>query len=124
MVRALIKRIVDSVAAGQKYHLKIVFSDNSTYHSTRAGDPDVTIIFRKRYAERRMVFGGMFEFLESYFDGEVDIVGEHGLRRLVNIGFRKPFGRFEHPLTLVKRRLLEWGQNNKDLAQAKTCCNN
>ena len=66
-----------------------------------------------------MVFGGMFEFLESYFDGDVDIVGEQGLRRLVNIGFRKPFGRVEHPLTLVKRRLLEWGQNNRDLAQAK-----
>jgi len=36
MVRTPIKRIVDSVAEGQKYHLKIVFSDNSTYHSTRA----------------------------------------------------------------------------------------
>ena len=23
-----------------------------------------------------MVLGGMFEFLESYFDGDVDIVGE------------------------------------------------
>lgn len=45
----------------------------------------------------------MFEFLESHFAGDVDIVGEHGLRRLVNIGFRKPFGRFEHPLTLLKR---------------------
>ena len=48
----------------------------------------------------------MFEFLESHFAGDVDIVGEHGLRRLVNIGFRKPFGRFEHPLTLLKRRFL------------------
>jgi hypothetical protein len=28
-----------------------------------------------------MVLGGMFEFLGSYFDGDVDIVGEHGLRR-------------------------------------------
>ena len=119
VVRTLIKRIVDSVAEGQKYHLKIVFSDNSTYHSTRAGDPDVTIIFRKRSAEWRMVLGGMFEFLESHFAGEVDIVGEQGLRRLVNIGFRKPFGRFEHPLTLLKRRFLEWRQNNRDFAQAK-----
>jgi hypothetical protein len=66
-----------------------------------------------------MAFGGMFEFLESYFDGDVDIVGEQGLRRLVNIGYRKPFGRFEHPLTLIKRRLLAWRQNNNDLAQAK-----
>jgi len=119
MVRALIRRIVDSVAAGQKYHLKVVFSDSSTYDSTRLGEPDVTIVFRNRAAEWRMAIGGMFEFLESYFDGDVDIVGEQGLRRLVNIGFRKPFGRFEHPLTLVKRRLLEWRQNNKDLAQAK-----
>jgi hypothetical protein len=119
MVRALIRRIVDSVADGGKYHLKVVFSDNSTYHSTRIGDPDVTIILRNRRAEWRMALGGVFEFLESHINGDVDIVGEHGLRRLVNIGFRKPFGRFEHPLTLVKRRFLEWRQNNRDFARAK-----
>lgn len=51
MVRSLIRRIVDSVAEGQKYHLKLVFSDKSTYHSTHLGDPDVTIIFRNRSAE-------------------------------------------------------------------------
>src|SRR5512141_480223 len=119
MLRKMIRRIVDSVADGQKYHLKVVFSDNSTYHSTRAGEPDVTIVFRERRAELRMVFGGMFEFLESYFEGDVDIIGEQGLRRLVNIGYRKPFGRFEHPLTLVKRHWLEWRQNNSDFAQAK-----
>lgn len=119
MVRTLIRHILDSVAEGQKYHLKIVFSDNSIYHSTSLGAPDVTIIFRKRAAEWRMALGGVFEFLESCFNGDVDIVGEQGLRRLVNIGYRKPFGRVEHPLTLVKRRLLEWQQNNKDLAQAK-----
>lgn len=119
MVRKLIRRIVDSVAEGQKYHLKIVFSDNSIYHSTRPGEPDVTIIIRKRSAEWRMALGGVFEFLESYFNGDVDIVGEHGLRRLVNLGYQKPFGRIEHPLTLVKRRFLEWQQNNQDLAQAK-----
>lgn len=85
MIRTLIRRIVDSVAEGQKYHLKVVFSDRSEYHSTRAGTPDVTIIFRNRSAERRMVLGGMFEFLEAYFDGDVDIDGEQGLRRLVNL---------------------------------------
>jgi cyclopropane-fatty-acyl-phospholipid synthase len=119
MSRALIRHIVDSVAKGQKYHLKIVFSDRSTYESTRLGEPDVTIVFRNRSAEWRMALGGMFEFLESYFNGDVDIVGEQGLRRLVNIGFRKPFGRLEHPLTFVKRRVLEWRQNNKDFARAK-----
>lgn len=119
MVRTLIRRIVDSVAEGQKYHLKVVFSDDSTYQSTRLGDPDVTIIFRKRAAEWRMALGGMFEFLESYISGDVDIVGEQGLRKLIHIGFGKPFGRLEHPLTFLKRRFLEWQQNNKDLAQAK-----
>jgi hypothetical protein len=118
-VRALLRRIVDSIADTHKYHLKLVFSDNSSYHSSRAGEVDVTIIFRKRSAEWRMAFGGVFEFLESYFDGDVDIVGEQGLRRLVGLGYRKPFGRFEHPLTLVKRRYLEWRQNNRDWAQAK-----
>lgn len=119
VVRWLIRRIVDSVASGQKYHLRVVFSDNTLYDSTRLGDPNVTIIFRNRRAEWAMVLGGMFEFLEAYFDGDVDIVGEQGLRKLVNIGYRKTFGRFEHPLTLVKRLLLEWKQNNKDFARAR-----
>lgn len=119
VTRSLIRRIVNSVASGQKYHLRVVFSDNTIHDSTRLGDPDVTIIFRNRRAEWAMVLGGMFEFLESYFGGEVDIAGEGGLRKLVNIGYRKTFGRFEHPLTLVKRLLLEWRQNNKDFLQAK-----
>ncbi|MGZ5105255.1 MAG: class I SAM-dependent methyltransferase [Usitatibacter sp.] len=119
LLRALIRHIVDGVADGQKYHLKVVFADGGEYHSTRVGDPDITIAFRNRRAERRMALGGMFEFLEAYFDGDVDISGEDGLRRLVKIGYRKPFGRIEHPLTYVKRRLLERRQNNRSFAQAK-----
>jgi cyclopropane-fatty-acyl-phospholipid synthase len=80
LVRSLIRRIVDGVASGQKYHLRLVFADNTMHDTTRLGDPDVTIIFRHRRAEWAMVLGGMFEFLESYFDGDVDIVGEQGLR--------------------------------------------
>jgi cyclopropane-fatty-acyl-phospholipid synthase len=119
LIHALIRRIVDSVAAGEGCHLHVVFADGSAYHSTRQGAPDVTIVFRKRSAEWRMVLGGVFEFLESYFSGDVDIVGEQGLRTLVRLGYQKPFGRLEHPLTLAKRRFLEWGQNNRDFAQAR-----
>jgi cyclopropane-fatty-acyl-phospholipid synthase len=117
--RALIRRIVDSVAEGQKYHLKVVFADGSVHHTSSLGEPDITIVFRRRSAEWRMVLGGVFEFLEAHFDGGVDIVGTQGLRRLIHLGYRKPFGRFEHPLTLAKRRWLEWRQNNRDRAQAR-----
>ena len=65
VVRSLIRRIVNGVASGQKYHLRVVFADNTIHDSTRLGDPDVTIIFRHRRAEWAMVLGGMFEFLES-----------------------------------------------------------
>jgi cyclopropane-fatty-acyl-phospholipid synthase len=41
------------------------------------------------------------------------------LRGLVRVGYRKPYGRFEHPLTFAKRRYLEWRQNNRDFARAK-----
>jgi len=82
MVRKLIRHIIDHVAEGQKCHLQVVFRDHSTHHSTQPGDSDVTIILHNRAAEWRMAFGGMFEFLESYFNGDVDIVGEQGLRRL------------------------------------------
>ena len=107
------------MAEGQKYHLRVVFSDGSLHDSTRIGAPDVTIVFHNRRAEWRMAFGGAFEFLESYFEGDVDIVGEHGLRRLIDLGYRKPFGRFEHPWTHLKRRILEWRQNNRSFARAR-----
>jgi len=118
-VRGIICRIVDDVVGGEACRVQVVFADGSTHSCNGNGDPDVTIVFRNRSAERCMVFGGMFEFLESYFNGEIDIVGEHGLRKLIKLGFRKPFGRFEHPLTLVKRCYLEWRQNNRDAARAK-----
>ena len=73
MVRALIRRIAASVAQGQKCHFKGVFSDSGIYHSTRLGDPDVTIVFRNHAAEWRMAMGGMLEFRESYLEGDVDI---------------------------------------------------
>ena len=119
MIRALIRRIVDTVADRGKYHLAVVFADGSAHHTTHMGEPDVTIVFRTRRAEWRMALGGVFEFLESHFAGEVDIVGEHGLRRLITLGYRKPFGRFEPPWTFLKRRALEWRQNNRDPARAK-----
>ncbi len=119
VARAIIRRIADGVAEGQKYRLKLVFCDSSTHQTSGFGDPDITIVFRRRSAEWRMAFGGVFEFLESYFAGDVDIVGDQGLRRVVHMGYRKPFGRIEHPLTLLKRRFLEWRQNNCDIAQAK-----
>lgn len=119
MVRSIIRKTVDSVSRGQKYHLKVAFPDGTTYHSTSAGEPDVTIVFHKRSAEWRMAFGGVFEFLEAYIAGDVDIIGEQGLRRLINIGFRQPFGSVENPVTFIKRRYLEWRQNNKSLPQAK-----
>ena len=65
------------------------------------------------------VCGGLFEFLEAYFNCDIDIIGEHGLRRLVNIGYRAPFGNSEHPITFCRRRLLEWQPSNKDCARAK-----
>lgn len=34
MVRALIRRIIDGVAAGQKYHLRVAFSDHTTHDTT------------------------------------------------------------------------------------------
>jgi cyclopropane-fatty-acyl-phospholipid synthase len=119
MKRTLIRRIVNSVADGENLHLKIVFSDGSSYRTTPLGDPDATIVLRNRSAEWRMALGGVFEFLESYFAGDVDIVGEQALRGLVRVGYRKPYGRFEHPLTFAKRRYLEWRQNNRDFARAK-----
>lgn len=119
MIRKTIQGLVHDIAHGQKYRIRVVFANGSCYENTPTGQPDVTIIFRKRSAEWRMVCGGIFEFLESYFSGAVDLEGEHALQRLINIAFRQPYGRLEPPLTWVKRHYLEWRDNNRHLRQAK-----
>lgn len=119
MTHYIIKKIFQRITKGQKYHLKIVFANGSTYENTRAGEPDITIIFRKASAEWRLLCLGPLEFMEAYFDGDVDIIGDHALFKLVQIGYRTSLGNFEHPVMFLKRRLLERKQNNKDLAQAK-----
>jgi cyclopropane-fatty-acyl-phospholipid synthase len=117
--RTIVRRIVDGVAEGQPERLRVVFADGSVHVAPSPGDADVTIVLRNRRAEWRMAFGGVFEFLEAYFDGDVDLVGDQALRRLIRLGYRKPFGRFEHPWTMAGRRLLEARQNNLDPARAK-----
>jgi len=52
MIRALIRRIVDTAADRGKYHLAVIFADGSAHHTTHVGEPDVTIVFRTRRGEQ------------------------------------------------------------------------
>jgi hypothetical protein len=65
-VRALVRPIVDGVARGQGTHLEVVFSDGSTHHTAPGETPDVTIVFRRRAAEWRMVFEAAREIINCF----------------------------------------------------------
>jgi hypothetical protein len=71
MIRTLLRHLVDSmadgVADGRQVHLRVVFSDASTYDSSRHGVPDVTIVFHKRAALPGRASGsvGVAEDLEA-----------------------------------------------------------
>ena len=114
----LLRRIFDRVARGQSAVVRVVFADRTDWQD-RAGEPDVTIVFRTQAAERRTVLLGYVGFFEAYFDGEIDLFGDRAVGGLMRKVFSGAYRYRANPLLLVKRRYLEWRGSNRDFARAK-----
>jgi cyclopropane-fatty-acyl-phospholipid synthase len=62
---------------------------------------------------------GYVGFFEAHFDGDVDIIGDRPVGRLMRMAFDGAYRYRANPLLVVKRRWLEWRGGNRDLARAK-----
>ena len=69
-----------------KFPIKIIFANGKTYQNL-PGTPQVTMIFRKRIAEWRTVIFNYVGFMESYFDGQIDLEGEDALPKLIRMSY-------------------------------------
>lgn len=118
-MKSLAQTIFAKVAEGQSTPLKVVFSDQTSFQN-REGDPEVTVVFRVRRAEWRTALFGYVGFLDSFFDGEVDILGVQPVRKLIRMAYTSAYKYSANPLITLRRRLLEWRQNNRDFAHAKS----
>src|SRR6516162_7648849 len=81
MMKWFLQEIFERVARGQSAVLRVVFADGAAWQS-RPGRPEVTILFRKRAAERRTVLLGYVGFFEAYFDGAINILRRSRCRRV------------------------------------------
>ncbi len=117
-VTTLLRRIFTRVAHGQSAVLHVVFADG-TSHANRDGEPEVTIVFRTRTAERRTLLLGYVGLFEAYFDGDVDIIGDRPVARLMRMAFSSTYRYRANPALLVMRKYIEWRDDNRNFAKAK-----
>lgn len=99
--------------------LEVVFADGSSYRNFDE-PPDIRIVFKTRAAEWRVALLGYVGFFESYFEGQVDIVGERAMQGLIRMAYTSDYHYVSNPLVFLMRRALELRDNNRDPAKAKS----
>jgi cyclopropane-fatty-acyl-phospholipid synthase len=118
-MRSVVRKIFDKVARGQSTPIKVVFTDQTSYQN-REAVPEVTITFKSKRAEQNTALFGYVGFFESYFQGEVDILGDQPVRKLVRTAYSSAYKHTANPLISFRCRKLEYRQNNNDYVRAKT----
>lgn len=117
-MNSILRQIFKRLARGQSTGLRVVFADGTAWQAGD-GEAEISIVFRTRSAERRMVLLGYVGFFEAYFAGEVEIIGEHAVGRLMRLAYGGAYHYRSNPLLLAKRKYLEWRDDNRDPAKAK-----
>jgi cyclopropane-fatty-acyl-phospholipid synthase len=118
VMQSAIRRTLGKVARGQSTPLRVVFTDQSSYQN-REAEPEVTIVFKSKRAERRTALFGYVGFFEYYFEGEVDILGMQPVRKLIHMAYASGYKHTTNPLIRFHRRRLEHRQSNREYARAK-----
>ncbi|MFM1892511.1 MAG: hypothetical protein RLZ44_1588 [Pseudomonadota bacterium] len=96
--------------------IAITFADGAVYRN-RQEEPVVTVVFRTRGAQSRVLAYGHIGLLEAYFDGTVDIEGD--LRQLFRFGMDSRISTRPKLTVHLRNRWHEWRFSNRSLAQAK-----
>jgi cyclopropane-fatty-acyl-phospholipid synthase len=117
-MQGVLRRVIERVACDLSDVLRVVFADGSSYQN-RSGDPVATVVFKRRSAQARMALLGYVGFFEAYFDGDVDILGERAVTRLMRMAYASAYPYRAHPLLVMMRKYLEWRDDNRDPAKAK-----
>jgi cyclopropane-fatty-acyl-phospholipid synthase len=108
--------VLDSLGAGAGVPFAVELAGGRQYR-TGAGEPVFTLVFRTDKALMATFGRGHLGLLESYFDQEIDVIGDLGTAMAAGMrsGFDLRFG----PITSVENNLMEWRTANRDAGQAK-----
>jgi cyclopropane-fatty-acyl-phospholipid synthase len=118
-LRGLLRSLFDRVTRGQPRSLDVVFSDGSRWTNRQDGQPEATVVFRTAAAERRTLLFGYVGFFESWFDGEIDLVGARPVSALMHMAYRSAYRYQANPLLTLRRLALARRDDNRDPVTAK-----
>lgn len=113
-----LQTLFEKVVQGTGVAVKVVLSDLESFH-VGDGDPDVVIVFKTKGSERRTALFGYVGFFEDYFKGDIDIVGDYGVGKLIRMAYTSSYKYASNPLITLRRLALEKRQHNSDYSQAK-----
>ena len=112
----LARRVMERIGAATPLPFCTVFP-NGVQITGGDGEPEVTIRFKTARAAWRTVLYGHIGFLESYFDGQIDIDGD--LRKIIAIGFDSGFDHSSGLLVTLRNRWQGLRFNNRTSAKPK-----
>ena len=112
----LARRVMERIGAATPLPFCAVFP-NGVQITGGDGEPEVTIRFKTARAAWRTVLYGHIGFLESYFDGQIDIDGD--LRKIIGIGFDSGFDHSSGLLVTLRNRWHGLRFNNRTSAKPK-----
>ena len=116
LASALARRVVAGIGASTALPFKAVLPDGSEVAGGE-GDAKATVRFKTAKAAWRTFVFGHVGFLESYFDGEIDIDGD--LRELMAVGFDAGFDESSGLLVGIRNRWHGLRFNNRTGAMPK-----
>ena len=113
---ALARRVMASVGAATPLPFRVVLPNGSDM-VCGTGEPTVTAHVKTVGAGLRTALYGHVGFLEAYFDGDIDIVGD--LRKLMAVGFDSGFDDSAGILVRIRNRWHGLRFNNRSGAKPK-----
>jgi len=115
---SIVRKIFEKVAQRQEIPLRVTFADGSSYQN-RDGEPEIAIVLKSKRAERRIALFGYVGFFEAYFEGEIDILGERAISKLMRMAYTNNYEYTANPLISLRRRRLERKLDNHDYDRTK-----
>ena len=111
-----IARLFEGVAGRTAIPFRVVFADGSEIRHG-GSEPAFTLVFRNRRAELRALRDGHLGFLESYFDGDLEVEGAFALA--FRAGMELGIDQTASWPVRMRNRWLERTRSNRTVAQAR-----
>ena len=116
MIVSSLYRTFERIGRSTALTLCVRFVDGTQYQNV-SGESDVLLTYRTRRAEMKTLLYGHVGLLESYFEQELDVVGD--LDKAFAIGFGSRFAEHGSPLVWLRNQWHELRFSNRSRAQAK-----